>query len=125
MSHTDALSAVAVMASRLTRDLQGTLDVLEAGCGENQWDLLLPGRSVRMVGIDLDAAALKHRSEVIRDLDVGIVADIRDADAADEDSFDIIYSSYVLEHVAGAGDSYGELRSMVASEWTDRTQNPR
>ena len=76
------------------------LEILEAGCGR-QWPLKLSGLRYRLTGIDQDEAALNHRRDVIHDLDVCILGDLHDL-KLDEDSFDLIYCSYVLEHVRDA-----------------------
>ncbi len=77
-----------------------TMAVLEAGCGR-EWYFKMEGIDYELTGIDLDAAALKARQEVKKDLKHGIVGDLRTAQLPPA-SFDFIYNAYVLEHVAGA-----------------------
>lgn len=76
------------------------LRVLEAGCGR-RWVVDLGGIARRLTGVDLDARALAHRRDVIRDLDEAVHGDLRTVTFA-PGSFDAIYSAYVLEHVRGA-----------------------
>jgi SAM-dependent methyltransferase len=79
--------------------LPGPLEILEAGCGR-QWQLKL-SVPYRLTGIDTDADALKARLEDKRDLDEAILGDLRTAKLA-AGRFDVIYCSWVLEHVDGA-----------------------
>lgn len=51
----------------------------------------------------MDDTALNLRKNRKQDLDVAIVGDLRTTEM-DQSSFDVIYSSFVLEHVAGAED---------------------
>jgi SAM-dependent methyltransferase len=81
--------------------VSGTMKILESGCGR-RWHIDLRQTDYELTGIDLDAHALDHRRSVTRDLDVGIVGDIRDRDVVPLKHFDIVYSAYVLEHIDGA-----------------------
>lgn len=76
------------------------LEVLEAGCGRNS-ELGLEGVPHRLVGVDVDVDALRWRREKWGDLDEEIVGDLRTLEFAAE-SFDVIFSAWVLEHVDGA-----------------------
>jgi SAM-dependent methyltransferase len=89
--------------SRFIRDrFQGdsALDILEAGCG-NRWPLELGKLDVRLTGVDIDKRGLDLRQANEGDLDRAIHADLCTVDLEPE-QFDVIYCSYVLEHVAGA-----------------------
>jgi SAM-dependent methyltransferase len=81
-------------------DGHNELTILEAGCGR-KWPLELNGTKFKLVGIDLDEAALKSRAEIVGDLDEAIVADLHDFDLG-ERQFDVVYSAFVLEHAAHA-----------------------
>lgn len=72
------------------------LDILEAGCGR-RWPLNL-GVTYRLVGIEPDEQALSIRMESRGDLDEFQVSTIHDAQFPSH-SFNVIYCSYVLEHV--------------------------
>ncbi|MFO7287792.1 MAG: class I SAM-dependent methyltransferase [Gammaproteobacteria bacterium] len=74
------------------------ITILEAGCGR-AWPLKL-SIDYTLVGLDLDEDALRLRIEQQKDLDDYRVGDLRD-DAFPPQSFDVIYCSYVLEHVEG------------------------
>lgn len=76
------------------------LQILEAGCGQ-AWPLDLSGVDYSLTGLDIDKDALEIRVNKIQDLHKGIVGDLRTADFPDA-SFDVIYCSFVLEHVPGA-----------------------
>ena len=76
------------------------IQILEAGCG-NKWDLDIGQGGHVLTGIDMDAEALRIRLEVLKDLDHTLVGDLRAADFETQ-GFDVIYNSYVLEHVPGA-----------------------
>jgi SAM-dependent methyltransferase len=79
---------------------QGTLQILEAGCGR-KWNIDLEGLDYRLTGIDQDAEALRYRKEVVGDLDEGIVADLRTVELQ-TGSYDVAFSAFVLEHISGA-----------------------
>ena len=75
------------------------IDILEAGCGRRwPFGLTIP---FTLTGIDIDADALDIRKNEVRDLDEAIVGDLRTADLGKQ-RFDVIYSSFVLEHVSPA-----------------------
>jgi SAM-dependent methyltransferase len=90
------------MEEHIVRYAEGKerIEILEAGCG-NKWSLELGDVRFRLTGVDLDEDALDIRKNTKKDLDVAIVGDLLDVDLEDE-AFDVIYSSYVLEHVGGA-----------------------
>jgi SAM-dependent methyltransferase len=99
----DGASERELMARRIA-ELQpignDPIRILEAGCGQ-RWPIHVAGRPIHLTGIDTDAEAMRIRKESQGDLDVGIVADLRTVDLP-ADSFDIVYCSFVLEHVDGA-----------------------
>lgn len=78
----------------------GEVRILEAGCGK-RWQLDLTGCDYRLTGIDIDAKGLELRKKQYNDLDVAILADLCTVEL-DHQQFDVVYSSYVLEHVKGA-----------------------
>ena len=71
------------------------LRILEAGCGRS-WPLKL-SRPYHITDINMDQATLAVRTDLHR----AVVGDLRTAEFPDR-SFDVIYSSYVLEHISGA-----------------------
>lgn len=79
---------------------QGELSMLEAGCG-NSWQLQLPGVQYVLTGVDLNQDALDIRKFEKRDLHEAVLGDLRTV-SLDESKFDVIYNSFVLEHIAGA-----------------------
>lgn len=76
------------------------LRVLEAGCGR-EWHLRTGDVPIEISGIDLDSHALEFRRDVRKDLHHAIVGDLRTVELA-PDHYDVVYSSFVLEHVDGA-----------------------
>ncbi len=90
----EEIAAIEQAISSLGEDLT----ILEAGCGR-RWPLKLTVR-YRLVGVDPDENALKIRLATRGDLDEYQVCKVNDA-AFSEQSFDVIYCSYVLEHVRG------------------------
>jgi SAM-dependent methyltransferase len=78
----------------------GTLNILEAGCG-NSWAIRLDDVCYRLTGVDLDPAALDLRKNEQRDLDEAILGDLHSV-ALEENTYDVIYNSFVLEHVHDA-----------------------
>ena len=77
-----------------------SLNILEAGCG-NTWELDLSGINYELTGVDLDQAALKIRAEEKGDLDHVVLGDLRTVEL-EKNHYDVIYNSFVLEHVKGA-----------------------
>jgi SAM-dependent methyltransferase len=74
--------------------------VLEAGCGK-RWALDTEPVPLEITGVDIDAAAIRLRREKHSDIAHEIVGDLRTVELPPS-AFDVAYSSYVLEHVAGA-----------------------
>jgi SAM-dependent methyltransferase len=78
----------------------GVVRILEAGCGR-RWNLDLAGVDFHVTGIDLSAESMRMRLEEAGDLDEAIVGDLR-AVSLTPGSYDVVFSSFVLEHVEGA-----------------------
>jgi SAM-dependent methyltransferase len=85
--------------SEIINRLPGPLAILEAGCGRH-WGLKLSVPYV-LTGIDTDPEALRVRVEKKKDLDIPILGDLRTIDLPPR-SYDVIYCSWVLEHISGA-----------------------
>ena len=77
---------------------KGRIHILEAGCGR-RWPYRFDDVDFVLTGVDLDADALRIRQQGKKDLHAAILGDLR-AVTFDKYSFDIIYSAYVLEHIA-------------------------
>ena len=75
------------------------LRILEAGCG-SQCHMDMTGLDYSLTGVDVSEEVLKRRIEK-NDLDQMVVADLRTVEFG-ESEFDVIYCSYVLEHISGA-----------------------
>jgi SAM-dependent methyltransferase len=76
------------------------LHILEAGCGK-YWPIDLTGIQFTLTGVDLDRSALELRNAEFNDLNETIVGDLRSVNLG-TDRYDVIYSSYVLEHIDDA-----------------------
>jgi len=75
------------------------LHIMEAGCGR-KWPLNLSDVRYVLTGVDRDEVALELRKNVKKDLDKAIVGDLLTVSITQK--FDIIYNSYVLEHIKDA-----------------------
>ena len=76
------------------------LHILEAGCGQS-WPLDLKNIQFTLTGTDIDEAVLHLRKTKHNDLDEMIPGDLRFLDLK-KGAYDVIYNSYVLEHIDGA-----------------------
>jgi len=94
------------------RQVGRKLSIVEAGCGQ-EWLIDLSGLDYALTGIDLDAKALELRMTEARDLDTGICGDICKLELP-ADSFDVVYSFYVLEHVERADIALENLIKWLA-----------
>lgn len=86
-----------------------TLRILEAGCGQ-KWPIAMDGVPRHITGIDFDADAVRIRQQTQGDLDDAIIGDLRTCDIP-QAAFDIVYCSFVLEHVEGAHSTLERLVS--------------
>lgn len=77
-----------------------TIRVLEAGCGRG-WPIDMADQQYSLVGVDIDADAIAIRKAKNDPRETLMVADLRSVDLPSE-SFDLIYNSYVLEHMVDA-----------------------
>lgn len=85
--------------------------LLEAGCGHHWW-LKPEGVPLHITGIDTDADALRIRREEHGDLDDEILGDLLSVDLPN-DAFDVVYCSFVLEHVHGAEQALDVMASAL------------
>jgi SAM-dependent methyltransferase len=76
------------------------LHILEAGCGQF-WPLDLKGIQFTLTGVDIDNGALQLRRTQYNDLSEMIIGDLRSVEL-EKNGYDVIYNSYVLEHIDGA-----------------------
>jgi len=76
------------------------LHILDAGCGQ-WWPLDLKDIQFSLTGTDIDKDVLQIRKAKHNDLNEMIVGDLRFLDIR-KDRYDVIYNSYVLEHIDGA-----------------------
>lgn len=86
--------------SGYAKNHSGPVKILEAGCGR-RWEIELPESEVWLTGLDINAEALRLRVEEKGDLNEAIVGDLRTV-SLEHEAYDIVFCSYVLEHVQGA-----------------------
>lgn len=92
-------------------DGEREVKILEAGCGQ-RWGLNLKHIKYVLTGVDLDANALEIRKNTRKDLDEFYVGDLRYIEL-DEQQFDVVYSSFVLEHIENADLALRNLSSWL------------
>lgn len=102
--HQDSEEEVSRLSQFIERQFSAkparALKILEAGCGQ-KWALNLKGLTYSLTGIDQSEQAITERQTTRGDLDEVIIGDLVTA-RFPEQHFDVIYCSYVLEHVNGA-----------------------
>jgi SAM-dependent methyltransferase len=81
-------------------DRIGAINILEAGCGQS-WKIDLQGIKYHLTGVDIDRDALEIRKNQTKDLDEIVEGDLSTVQL-EENKYDVIYNSYVLEHIDGA-----------------------
>jgi SAM-dependent methyltransferase len=89
------------------------LRILEAGCGA-LWPLKLEGTPYKLTAVDIDVHALERRKTKVRDVDDIRVGDLRTPTLFPPASFDVIYNSFVLEHIDGAEQVLDHFLSWLA-----------
>lgn len=89
-----------LVSNYIKNNFSGAIKILEAGCGR-RWELDLNGVNYELTGLDLSQEAVEIRKNQLNDLDKIIIGDIRTIQLK-EAEYDVIYSSYVLEHVEDA-----------------------
>ena len=81
-------------------DKKTPLQILEAGCG-HKWLVDLSDVPFSLTGVDQNQEALNIRSQKQKDLHKAVLGDLRYVEFSNQ-SFDVIYCSFVLEHIDGA-----------------------
>jgi 2-polyprenyl-3-methyl-5-hydroxy-6-metoxy-1,4-benzoquinol methylase len=76
------------------------LNILEAGCGRF-WPINMSEVQYLLTGVDVNKDAIEIRQTRQNDLDETIIGDLRYINL-EENKYDIIYNSFVLEHIDGA-----------------------
>lgn len=79
---------------------KNTLNILEAGCGR-QWVLDMNGINYVLTGVDISKEALELRKYRQQDLHKIILGDLTTIEL-NKAQYDVVYCSYVLEHINGA-----------------------
>jgi SAM-dependent methyltransferase len=102
-SHTD------VEARLLARALRPGAVVLDAGCGRTTRLADQRGRISRLIGIDLDAQAVAENEA----LDEGHTGDLCQALPFADESFDLVYANFVVEHLDDPAQAFSEWRRVL------------
>ncbi len=111
------LTSDAEVLQRIVEDLGAELPnrtwhVIDAGCGRSSpLDL---GRAVVITGIDIDEHALDARRGQAPALDRAIHGAVRDGALAPAGSADLVFSRYVLEHIADAERAFTNMVRWLA-----------
>ncbi|MBT0585535.1 class I SAM-dependent methyltransferase [Alteromonas oceanisediminis] len=87
-------------AIRKQATYHGAVRVLEAGCGRH-WPFQLNDVNLSITGVDSDSDAIAARQDRHDDLTRSIVSSLFDV-TFPPNSFDVVYCSFVLEHVEDA-----------------------
>jgi SAM-dependent methyltransferase len=85
--------------------------VLDAGCGRRSRLSTHRDRIAQLVGVDIDASACAGN----RELDTVVVADLCGRLPFPSDSFDVVYSNFVIEHLAAPAAAFAEWRRLLRS----------
>jgi SAM-dependent methyltransferase len=102
-------SHIDVESRFLTAALRPGARVLDAGCGRKSRLEAYRGRIVELVGVDLDAEAGAEN----RALDRFIPADLGERLPFDDDSFDLVYANFVIEHLDSPATALREWRRVL------------
>ena len=100
----------------LDEALQAGAVALDAGCGRTTRLRDYRDRITRLVGVDTDEAAGRENPF----LDEFVPADLDESLPFDEDSFDLVYANFVVEHLKRPERSFAEWRQGAASWRTAR-----
>ena len=93
----------------LTAALRPGARVLDAGCGRKSRLDAHRGRIVDLVGIDLDAEAGAENRALDRFLEADLCAPL----PFDDDSFDLVYANFVIEHLDTPATALREWRRVL------------
>ena len=102
-------SHTAVEARLLSEALTPGSIVLEAGCGRTTRLVAYRDHIDRLVGVDLDTEAGLENAA----LDEFVEADLAGPLPFDDASFDLVYSNFVVEHLAEPAATFREFRRVV------------
>jgi SAM-dependent methyltransferase len=102
-SHTD------VEANLLKRALPDNATVLEAGCGRKSRLAGHRDRIAQLVGIDLDVEAGRENPAV----DEFVVADLTVPLPFPDETFDLVYANFVVEHLETPETAFREWRRVL------------
>lgn len=102
-------SHTAVEARMLDQALRPGSQVLEAGCGRTTRLAGFRTRIDRLVGVDVDISAGRENAA----LDEFVAADLTEPLPFADESFDVVYANFVVEHLADPAATFGEWRRVL------------
>jgi SAM-dependent methyltransferase len=100
---------VAVERRLLDDALRPGTVALDAGCGRTTRLRFYRDRIERLVGVDADEAAGRENAS----LDEFVVADLDEALPFGDESFDLVYANFVVEHLTRPVRALGEWRRLL------------
>jgi ubiquinone/menaquinone biosynthesis C-methylase UbiE len=97
----------------LLRDLRTGDRALDLGCGSGEFTAVMAEAGAEPVGVDVAEAALERARERHPHLDLRLTA-IGGPLPFDDNAFDLVWSSEVIEHVADTARWLSEVRRVLA-----------
>lgn len=91
--------------------------VLDAGCGEGVLSCLVAQQGIEVVGTDISQSNLRGAKDLAEEWDVDVVFYQSDAESLPfpDESFDVVLSSHVLEHLPNLDQGLRELYRVTRS----------
>jgi len=92
-------------------------DVLDAGCGRGIATFIFADQACTVVGVDRDTIALQHANTLLRETSFSDMVMFQQADLYqlpfENDTFDVVWTSYVIHHIADKLHVVDELKRVL------------